>query len=249
MPDVPAEVAERIRRPAPTGHAVVEGSLPVVSFGDYRAAEVATLALNPSSLEFLDQQGAYLLEDVRRLASRVSMQRLDPVELSGSDVAGVFSDSNTYFRRKPLWSWFHWLETLMGGADLGSYLGGTACHLDLVQWATKPAQGKLAADVWQRLVDEDRKFLTWQLGQTPARTVLVNGASCVGWLEKEKIVRWDPPEILEFSNAQGRPAHLKVWKARRDDQTYLGWNKPLAQPIAADGRARLDDWVAASARR
>ena len=46
MSDVPAEVAERIRRPPPAGHAVVEGSLPVVSFGDYRTAKVATLALN-----------------------------------------------------------------------------------------------------------------------------------------------------------------------------------------------------------
>ena len=249
MSDVPAEVAARIRRPAPVGHSVVEGSLPVVSFGDYRTAQVATLALNPSSLEFLDQQGGYLLEDCRRLASLVSMQRAEPEQLSDADVAQVFSDSNTYFGRNPYKPWFRWLENLMTCTTLGSYCDGTACHLDLVQWATKPAQGKLTADVWQRLVDEDRNFLTWQLGETPARTVLVNGASCVGWLEKEQIVNWDPPEVIEFTNARGGPAHLKVWRARRDDQTYLGWNKPLAQAIAADGRARLDEWVAASARR
>jgi hypothetical protein len=219
MSDVPAEVAASIRRPAPAGHAVVEGSLPVVSFGDYRTAQVATLALNPSPLEFLDKQGGYLIEDVRRLASRVSMQRLDPEGLSDADVAKIFSDSNTYFCRNPLWSWFHWLETLIDGADLGSYLGRTARHLDLVQWATKPAQGKWTAEVWQRLVREDRDFLTWQLGETRARTVLVNGASCVGWLAKEEIVRWDPPKVLEFSDARGRPAHLKAWEARRGDQT------------------------------
>jgi hypothetical protein len=245
MSDAPAEVADRIRRAAPAGHCVVEGSLPVVSFGDYRTAEVATLALNPSSLEFLDQQGGYLLGDHRRLASRVSVKGREGEHLSDAEVAQVFEDSNSYFDRNPLWSWFHWLESLMGAADLGSYLAHSACHLDLVQWATKPAQGKLLGEVWQSLVREDRDFLTWQLGQTPARTVLVNGASCVAWLEKEQIVSWDPPEVREFTNARGRPAHLKVWRAR---QTYLGWNKPIAQAIAAEGRARLDEWVAASAQ-
>ena len=82
MSDVPAEVARRIRRPAPEGHSVVEGSLPVVSFGDYRTAEVATLALSPSSLEFLDGQGRYLLGGQRRLASLVSLGRSDPGQLA-----------------------------------------------------------------------------------------------------------------------------------------------------------------------
>ena len=118
----------------------------------------------------MDQQGGYLLEGQRRLASIVSLRPLDPAQLTDADVAQAFSDSNTYFSRNPLWSWFHWLETLMGGVDLGSHLDGTACHLDLVQWATKPAQGKLRPEVWQRLVDEDREFLAWQLGQTPAQT-------------------------------------------------------------------------------
>ena len=247
MSDVPEEVAARVRRPAPAGHAVVEGSLPVVSFGDYRTAEVATLALNPSSLEFLDQQGGYLLEDRRRLASRVSIQRSEGEQLSNAEVAQVFHDSNTYFGRRPYKQWFQWLQTLLTSTQLGSFCDGTACHLDLVQWATKPAQGELAAEVWQRLVDEDREFLVWQLGQTPARTVLVNGAACVEWLSKEGLVAWQESEPLVFPNTDGSRGQLVVTRADQDGKCFIGWNRPLAGPIPAAGRQLLREWVAAAA--
>jgi hypothetical protein len=245
MFDVPAEVAARIRRPAPAGHAVVEGSLPVVSFGDYRTAEVATLALNPSSLEFLNKQGGYLLADLRRLASWVSMQRREGDDLSDAEVAQVFDDSNTYFGRRPYKPWFQWLQTLLTSTGLGSYCDGTACHLDLVQWATKPAQGKLSAEVWRRLVDEDRKFLAWQLAQTPAKVILVNGAACVEWLGMEGLVTWQAPERLVFPNTNGTSGHLQVYLADQEGKRFIGWNRPLAGPIPAAGRLALQEWVSA----
>lgn len=208
---------------------------------------MATIALNPSSLEFLDREGDYLLGDRRRLASRVSLQRTEPEQLSDAEVAQVLRDSNTYFGRNPLWPWFHWLEAVMVGAAGGSYLGGTACHLDLVQWATKPAQGKLRADVWQRLVDEDRSFLAWQLGQTPARTLVVNGPACVDWLSKERLVDWQEPETLVFQNADGSRGQLVVTGDDQDGKRFIGWNRPLAEPIPAAGRQLLQEWVTAAA--
>jgi hypothetical protein len=225
----------------------VEGSLPVISFGDYRSATVATLALNPSSLEFLDKRGRYLLGHSRRLASLVSLETSRNNQLSDAEVARVFDDSNTYFGRNPYQPWFHWLETLMTGAALGSFHAGSACHLDLVQWATRPAQRRLRPDVWQRLVDADREFLAWQLDQTPATTVLVNGAACVQWLSKEGLVTWREAQPLVFRNANGTTGRLQVSIADREGKRFIGWNRPLAGPIPAEGRQLLQQWVASAA--
>lgn len=246
MSDVPREVAARIRRPAPPDHAVVDGSLPVISFGDYRTAKVATLALNPSSREFLDKPGGHLLGERRRLASLKSLGRSSSEQLTDEDVAQVFDDSNTYFGRNPLRPWFQWLEKLLTETSLGSYWGGTGCHLDLVQWATRPAQGKLNTDVWQELVNADRPFLTWQLEQATATTILVNGKSCVDWLENEGVVQWGKREVLTFQNARGNAAYLNVWKADQGSKRYLGCNVPVAQAIPASGRVELQEWVASA---
>ena len=62
------------------------------------------------------------------------------------------------------------------GSGAGSYIDGSACHLDLVQWATKPAQGKLPAEVWNSLVQDDHEFLRWQLLTSNVSVVLMNGA-------------------------------------------------------------------------
>jgi hypothetical protein len=78
--------------------------------------------------------------------------------------------------------WFHWLEALLIGSGAGSYLDGSACHLDLVQWATKPVQRKLSSEVWGRLVQDDLEFLRWQLLMSNVSVVLMNGASVVCWV-------------------------------------------------------------------
>ena len=249
MTDVPPEVAGRIRRPAPAGLAVLDGSLPVISFGDFRRAKVATLALNPSSSEFLDARGQWLLGTERRLASRFSLVKQACEELSDDDVARVFAESNAYFEG-PNWlrRWFCWLETLLVDADLGSYLNGSACHLDLVQWATQPAQGKLAAPVWTNLVEADRAFLTWQLANCSAPTLLVNGAACVRWLEQEQIVSSWRSEQLNFRDKKGAHARLMVYRADQHGRRFIGWNRPVAGQIPAEGRAQLTAWLAAAAR-
>ncbi len=46
-------VAAMVRRDPPEDCCVVPGTTPVVAFGEPRMAEVATLAINPSSREFM----------------------------------------------------------------------------------------------------------------------------------------------------------------------------------------------------
>ena len=238
------EVAERIRRSVPDGLGVLPGSLPVVSFGDPTRARVATVSLNPSWIEFLSPSGEWLLGHQRRLASLRSLGVDRPEDLTDEHVAEVVADCNTYFER-PTWyrKWSHWLESLLSGSGAGSYLDGTACHLDLVQWATKPAQAKLPLATWRRLVEDDREFLAWQLAESCVEVVLLNGASTVKGLRDAGLAGDFDSDDLTFATSNGGPGRLRVFRGRAVGAMALGWNRPLAGPIAAAGREELLHWV------
>jgi hypothetical protein len=129
----------------------------------------------------------------------------------------------------------------------GSYLDGSACHLDLVQWATKPAQGELPALVWERLVEQDREFLQWQLGNSNVTVVLLNGASVVSWAQQAGLVGAFDEDTLAY-RARTRDRTIRVYSAVSEGVTFLGWNWPLAGPMAAAGRRRLTRWVGSELR-
>jgi hypothetical protein len=233
----PQVVAERIRRPVPAGLSVLPGSLPVVSFGDPNTATVATLSLNPSWREFQSGSGAWLLGGRRRLASLVSLGAGDPGELDDAQVARVLADSSAYFRGSWYRGWFHWLESLLRESEAGSYLDGSACHLDLVQWATKPAHGELPGLVWRRLVEQDGDFLHWQLRTSNVDVVLLNGASVVRWVQEAGLVGGVDEDALVY-RAGDADGTIRVYRAVAEGVSFFGWNRPVAGPrplTAADG--------------
>src|SRR5919198_398353 len=178
---------------------VLPGSMPVVSFGDPNGALAATLSLNPSWREFESPDGTWLSGSRRRLASLISLGASDPRQLDDEQVATVVAESDSYFHG-PNWyrGWFHWLESLLNTSGAGSYFDGTACHLDLVQWATKPAQGELPTDVWRRLVEEDRDFLRRQLANTNVHVLILNGASVEQWVQEAGLVDEFEPDVIPY---------------------------------------------------
>ena len=240
-------VAERIRRPTPIGMSVLPGSLPVVSFGNPNIATVATLSLNPSWIEFQSPAGAWLYGRDRRLASLISLGANDPRDLTDEQVAAVVAESNAYFRG-PNWyrTWFHWLEQLLRDAGVGSYLDGSACHLDLVQWATKPAQKSLPPRVWASLVEQDSDFVHHQLRTSEVRTVLLDGASVVRWVRLAGLVGDLDQEVLPYQATNG-PGAIRVYRGVADGVAFAGWNRPQFQALAKDGRRQLARWLAQAA--
>ena len=234
------EIAERIRRPSPGGH-VMPGSLPVVSFGDPDTAQVATISLNPSPKEFKGRGGEWLTGDERRLHSLFNLNRDDPQQLTDSEVEAVAAASRDYFQGNWYKPWFRWLESLLVAAEAGSYLYGSACHLDLVQWATDPAQAKLPAEEWARLVEGDLPFLRWQLDTSDVDIVLVNGAGVVAGVQQAGLVEGFDSEFLGVP--EGGVGRLRVHRAVSGGRLFLGWNKPVVSAIPTVQREQLASWV------
>src|ERR1700675_1585 len=107
---IPEYIEARIRQRKPDGIPVVAGSTPVVAFGNVQKAEVATLGLNPSRLEFLDRDGNELTGEERRLETLSSLRESDLSSASPDAIRRVFEGCNDYFQRRPYRKWFDDLE-------------------------------------------------------------------------------------------------------------------------------------------
>jgi hypothetical protein len=172
---MPKYIEERIRRQIPLDSNIVFGSTPVVSFGNAENAFAATLGLNPSRLEFQDNNGVELVGQFRRLATHQSLCTSNLVDAPKEVIAQVWEDCSEYFLRNPYRDWFDQLERILNKCG-ASYYNGTACHLDLVQWATDPTWGNLKpASLRKQLLTEDAPFLIDQLKHNGIRLLLLNG--------------------------------------------------------------------------
>ena len=134
---------------------------------------MATLSLNPSYLEFQDGRDRELSDCFRRLATHQSLGVCDLENAPLASVAEVLKDCNQYFQRNP-YEWFNDLELILNACG-SSYCDGSACHLDLIQWATKPTWTKLPSRAQSCLLDSDLPFLKEQLRNENIKLLLVNG--------------------------------------------------------------------------
>lgn len=234
--EVDAYLAERIRQPHPEGCHVVPGSTPVVSFGDVRTAWVATLALNPSSSEFLDKRGDLLAGDRQRFESLSSLGIESAVDADDDHVRKILDACYGYFAGpNPYWTWFRPLENLLQDTLGASFVDGSAAHLDLVQWATDPVWGRIGdSSVRQRLIESDREFLRRQLRTEGIRLVLVNGRTAT-----HQLVTLGA-ELEELDIARLRGSRFRIWIGYLDNTLVIGWNKPFpAGAISHEQRDRL----------
>lgn len=223
---VPQYIEDRIRRPTPGDSHVVTGSTPVVAFGNERVARVATLGLNPSRVEFIDRDGKLLDGARRRLATLASLGVENLSSASHGTVSQVLEDCNGYFHRQPYRQWFDQFIPCLTACG-ASYYDDSACHLDLVQWATDPTWARLQpAKIRKRLISEDAAFLAAQLQNENIRVLLVNGNAV--WTELERSMPLqhtcnDPYTIVGLSRQP-----VRVMRATLFDRVkVVGWSTNL----------------------
>src|SRR5579871_2228552 len=119
---LPPYILERIRRGPPANCCVVDRSTPVLAFGDLFSSHAATLGLNPSSREFLDEHGQWLDEDERRLETLDTL-RLDRLSNASDEQAGKIHDACAkYFTLHPF-GWFKPLEQMLNAVGASYYKG------------------------------------------------------------------------------------------------------------------------------
>ena len=239
-------VVARLRRPLPAEH-VVPGSTPVLSFGNASDAAVATLGLNPSRREFLDRNGRELSGTGCRFETLASLGVPSLASASRSVLHRVVKACNGYFAANPYRRWFDQLEPILQSV-CASYYNGSACHLDLVQWATDPVWSKIPdRAVRDRLLAEDTAFLREQLTTGSFRLLLINGTGVVRPFESMMGISLRPAGSVKSSSVEARmsvgrlPLGTRVIAWSVNIQSSLGISKAFRAALACRVRELYHD--------
>ena len=234
---VPDYLRAMVRREPPETVYVIKGSTPVVAFGDPSTAEVATMGINPSSVEFL-RGGELRTGDDRRLATLESLNADSLTALTEDQVRQVLDDCAAYFIVNPYRKWFDPLDRLLTDAVGASYYDGTACHLDLVQWATDPIWRNLPGGARQVLLLDGVPHLRKQLRQENIRLVLLNGRTVINQVTACGLVQLDSAGRLPVGAAV-----CELFVGNAEGVLFLGWSRNL-QNFYGNSRAFAADLAA-----
>ena len=97
------EFLDYIRMPIPKDAGIVPQSVPIVFFGDIEKAEYATIAINPSNKEFVDDKNVLLSTAKKRLVDRAILRVGDDEKLSIEQAQEVYESLRSYFHTRPYW--------------------------------------------------------------------------------------------------------------------------------------------------
>ena len=207
----------------------VEGATPVLSFGDYTKAQIATLGINPSSLEFVDKRGKILQGPLKRLTDLDALKLpLDKHLNSQTYIDEIWEGCKSYFsiEKNPYWDWFDDLENIL--LDLNfSYKNGSACHLDLFPLSTKRMFSKLSESEQFICITKFQFLLSEQLKNSQIKTILFNGATVEKSLSVIQNYDVSIDSTIEYS-VQGRKVNSNLFVGGTSTgQKILGWSANL----------------------
>ncbi|WP_341250050.1 hypothetical protein [Euzebya pacifica] len=215
-----------IRRTPPNGVGVIPGCPPVVAFGRVDVARVATLGLNPSKVEYLDTSGALLQDDKARLPTLAAAGAERLRGLTDDQVTTVRDRQLRYFDRRPYRRWFDQLDRVITGAFDVSYYDGSACHLDLVQWATAPTWSSLGKEARCALLAEGRHWLEQLLARDGLDVVVVNGRSVIDAVVAMGLVELNEVAVIPMGHTTCR-----IFAAKHSGQQWIGWSTNLQSSL------------------
>lgn len=217
--DVPGYIEERIRKPMPPNCGVLPYSTPVIAIGDLDRVRMSILGLNPSRIEFQDRRGRELTGSDRRFETTTSLG-VDSLETAPSAaIERVYAAWVNYFDSNPYRRWFDQLDAVLQHVGT-TYYDRSACHLDLVQWATDPAWGQLSAMQKRNLLKHDVPFLRRQLRRGRFDLLLLNGSGMIKTFRRFFDAGLDEVESVDFGEVGLYPT--RFFTGRVDDTAVIG---------------------------
>lgn len=254
---------KRLDEPIVSSTEVISWGCPILAFGDLSQSKIATLGLNPSNREFVDIDGNELDGELRRFHTLQSLGIKRWSDAESHHLKLVASYCKNYFLRNPYDGWFKSLDNIISGSHASYYHGKyTACHLDLIPYAT--------ACKWTALTKTQRSLLLNWAGDTlglilknsPVRILVLNGQSVVENLEnltqinlqKTVMPTWTLPRkngngVTGYSykgiigKIAGVPLSRKV--------LVLGFNHNIQSSFGVTTKVKVEirDWIARTSKK
>lgn len=159
---------------------VIPWSAPIPSFGDLSQSCLATVGLNPSNREFVDQNGAELCGKFRRFHTLKSLGLSSWSDIDVRHLRLILESCHDYFRVNPYDRWFRRLDQIILTAETSYYSSrDAACHIDLVPYATAQKWAYLHASQRMALRRLASDTLGTLLRASSVRVIVLNGTSVV----------------------------------------------------------------------
>ena len=190
----------RLDSPAISGTGVIRWGCPVPSFGDLSASRVATVGLNPSNREFVDEKGDELQGVSRRFHTLQSLGLSSWSDVDARHMLLILQSCCDYFQSNPYDRWFKRLDQVIAGAKTSYYEpSSTACHVDLIPYATSTKWAELSPRQRAALLDLAGDTLGLLLRGSSVRVIVLNGSSVVEHFKVIAGVRLERLRMSEWS--------------------------------------------------
>jgi hypothetical protein len=112
----------------------------------------------------------------------------------------IVESYHSYFLHNPYDAWFRRLDYVIGGTNASYYeLPNTACHLDLIPYATTEKWTELSSLERCALLNHASETLALLLRDSPIRMLVLNGSSVVSNFEQICGVRLDKELMQDWS--------------------------------------------------
>jgi len=237
---------------------VIPWSSPVPFFGDITQAVVATLAVNPSNLEFVDKNGNELAEPKRRLETLKSLGIVDWNKTKAGHFKQINHSAIHYFDNNPYNTWFKPLEQILLGANVSFYgrKENFAAHVDLIPFATQKKWTSLSSSQQQQLLEQYVNSLAGLLKHAPVKCLILNGMTVVKTLEKlsgivlkrRSVNNWGLPrksvgEVKGYS-FEGKVSKMGDVSLEKEIKVF-GFNHNLQSSygVTAEVKSNIKDWL------
>ncbi len=202
-----ATLLDRLDSAAASATDVITWASPIPSFGDLSRAKVATVGLNPSNREFVDVSGDELAGASRRFHTLKSLGISSWLEADARHLRLILDSCSEYFNRNPYDLWFKRLDRVI--AAVGTSFYGrmpTACHLDLIPYATIRKWTELTRQQRFLLLAMAADSLGLLLRDSDITVLILNGQSVVSHfqeisglcMQRRQMETWSLPRKGKF---------------------------------------------------
>ena len=159
---------------------IIPWSCPVPSFGNVMESTVATVGINPSNKEFVEDDNRELAGQQRRFHTLRSLGLNTWAEADAPHHDQIADACESYFATNPYDRWFRQLDYLISGTNFSYYSPlSSACHLDLVPFATSSKWAMLPGKQRTTLLAIGGDALGYLIRDSPVRLLILNGRSVV----------------------------------------------------------------------
>lgn len=204
---------------------IIPWACPIISFGDFNKSRIATIGLNPSDKEFINNSGNKLGKSQVRFPTLQLLGINNWTQVTKKERDIIIKSCQDYFINNPYNQWFKPLDFLIAGTNFSFYFPRlNVCHLDIIPFATIKKWGDLNTEEKKLLINEFGWLLTEILKYSNIELVILNGQSVVNHFEKSSDIKFKKEEQPNWALTRSNCKSVKGYSYVGEITQYLGIN-------------------------